>query len=139
METIEHLADPEPALQKISATIKTNGILYLSFPNYLHLPWLLVRILAEKLNKPNWIVLQPIDKIYTVFGVIKLLKKAGFASERGIGSLYWPPIIYPWEPDKMTEIFNALRLYRFSFHPILRFRKIGAAGYPIPGTTVPGT
>jgi 2-polyprenyl-3-methyl-5-hydroxy-6-metoxy-1,4-benzoquinol methylase len=135
METIEHLADPVPALRKIWATIKPNGILYLSFPNYLHLPWLLVRILAEKLNKPNWIVLQPIDKIYSVFGVVKLLKQAGFSLEQGIGSLYWPPIIYPLEPDWMTEMFNALNLYRFSFHPILKFRKTGAATDPSPGTT----
>src|SRR6185436_15581745 len=125
METIEHLEEPMPALKGIYSVIAPGGLLYVSFPNFLHLPWLAVRLLGDLLNKPNWVVRQPIDKIYTVFGVIKLVQKAGFRFERGIGSNYGPPVFYPLEKEWMTHALNSLRLWRFSFHPILVFRKPG--------------
>jgi 2-polyprenyl-3-methyl-5-hydroxy-6-metoxy-1,4-benzoquinol methylase len=123
METIEHLEEPVLALQKIRNVLVPGGILYISFPNFLHLPWLAVRILAEKLNRPNWIVLQPVDKIYTTLHVTKLARQSGFEFEKGIGSNYGPPVLYPLEKEWMTKSLNALGLWRLSFHPILKFRK----------------
>ncbi len=123
METIEHLSDPGPALSKIHSVIKPGGVLFLSFPNYLHIPWWIVRILSEKLNRPNWIVLQPIDKIYMVPGIKCLLGKSGFEFERGVGSIYGPPLLYKFEPQALTRLLNAFGLYSLSFHPILKFRK----------------
>lgn len=136
METIEHLTDPLPVLQKINRLLSPAGVLYLSFPNYLHLPWYLVRILAEKFDKPNWINLQPVDKIYTVFTVKKYLQTAGFEWEKSIGTTYCPPMSWallrrlerPW----ITRLFNRLGLWRISFHPIMKFRKIAAPGKPLP-------
>ncbi len=125
METIEHLEEPAPALKQVFDVTAPNGLLYLSFPNFLHLPWLLVRILSEKLNKPNWIVLQPVDKIYTVPCVIKIVERAGFKFEKGIGCSYGPPVLYPLETPGMTKALNALKLWWLSFHPVLRFRKPG--------------
>jgi 2-polyprenyl-3-methyl-5-hydroxy-6-metoxy-1,4-benzoquinol methylase len=127
METIEHLEDPAPALKNIYSILAAGGWLFVSFPNFLHLPWLLVRVLSDLLNKPNWIVRQPVDKIYTVFGVIKLLKKAGFKFDHGIGSNYGPPVLYPLEKEWMTNGLNKLGLWWLSFHPILVFRKPQAA------------
>ncbi|HWN93488.1 MAG TPA: class I SAM-dependent methyltransferase [Methylomirabilota bacterium] len=126
METIEHLEAPVLALQKIREVIAPGGILYASFPNYLSLPWLPVRILAEKLNTPwsrNWVVLQPVDKIYTTFHVRKLAAAAGFTFEKGIGSGYGPPVLYRAEKEWMTKSLNALGLWHLSFHPVLKFRK----------------
>jgi 2-polyprenyl-3-methyl-5-hydroxy-6-metoxy-1,4-benzoquinol methylase len=123
METIEHIEAPEKPIANIRRLLKEDGLLYVSFPNFLHLPWLLVRILSEKLNRPNWIVLQPVDKIYTVFGVIRLFKKAGFRFVKGIGSNYGPPVFYPLETDGLTRTLNALGLWRLSFHPIMVFTK----------------
>jgi ubiquinone/menaquinone biosynthesis C-methylase UbiE len=117
METIEHLREPERAIAHILRILKPGGKLYVSFPNYLHLPWLLVRILAEKLHRPNWIVLQPVDKIYTVYGIIRLLQLGGFSFQKGIGTNYGPPVIY------ITKTLNSLGLWRLSFHPILIFTK----------------
>jgi SAM-dependent methyltransferase len=125
METIEHLEEPVLGLQKIYAVTAPGGILYISFPNFLHLPWLAVRILAEKLTRPNWIVLQPVDKIYTTFHVVRLAQRAGFTFEKGIGSNYGPPVLYPLEKEWVTKSLNALGLSRLSFHPILKFRKPG--------------
>lgn len=123
MEVIEHLADPAVALAQVHSVMKPGGLLFLSFPNYLSLPWLPVRILAEKLNHPNWILLQPIDKIYFVPGLIRLLARAGFEFQTATGSIYGPPLLYRWERDWMTRALNALRLWRLAFHPILVFKK----------------
>jgi 2-polyprenyl-3-methyl-5-hydroxy-6-metoxy-1,4-benzoquinol methylase len=123
METIEHLEEPLLALQRIREVIAPGGILYVSFPNYLSLPWLPVRILSEKLNKPNWVVLQPVDKIYTTLHVKKLVTSSGFTFEKGIGSGYGPPVLYRLEKEWMTKSLNALGLWQLSFHPILKFRK----------------
>jgi len=123
MEVIEHFEVPEPALKQIFEVVAPDGYLFVSFPNYVHLPWLLVRILAEKLKRPNWIVLQPIDKIYTVRDVRRLLEGAGFKFERGIGANYGPPVLYPLEFPWMTRLLNKLGLWWTSFHPVLIFRK----------------
>ncbi len=123
METIEHLEDPASALKQIHSVVAPDGFLFVSFPNFLSLPWLVVRLLGDWLNKPNWLVRQPIDKIYTVFHVIKIVKAAGFEFNRGIGSGYGPPILYRYEKNWMTGGLNALGLWWLSFHPILVFRK----------------
>jgi 2-polyprenyl-3-methyl-5-hydroxy-6-metoxy-1,4-benzoquinol methylase len=130
METIEHLENPHPTLAEIHRVLKPGGRLFLSFPNYLHFPWWIVRILAEKLNHPNWIVLQPIYQFYTMFGVRKLLRQAGFEFEGGTGSIYGPPLLYRWEPASITQLLNRLGLYWLSFHPILQFRKISPSPRP---------
>jgi len=127
METIEHLEEPAPALAQIFSVLAPGAVLLLSFPNYLSLPWLPFRGLVRLLRKPEWLVLQPIDKIYTVFDVIGIVGAAGFEFEQGIGSGYGPPYFYRFEKDWMTRGLNALRLWRFSFHPILVFRKPAAA------------
>ena len=75
------------------------------------------------MNKPNWIVRQPVDKIYTVPQVIRIVKQAGFELECGIGSNYGPPVFYPLEREWVTKSLNALGLWWLSFHPILVFRK----------------
>jgi 2-polyprenyl-3-methyl-5-hydroxy-6-metoxy-1,4-benzoquinol methylase len=128
METIEHLTDPLPVLDKINSLLKEDGVLYLSFPNYLHLPWLVVRILAEKLDKPNWIKLQPVDKIYTIFTIKRFMRAAGFELEKSIGTTYCLPMPWPWlrrlERPPLTRALNALGLWWISFHPIMKFRKI---------------
>lgn len=123
METIEHLEQPARPITNIWRILKPEGLLFVSFPNYMHFPWLLVRILAQKLNRPNWIVLQPVDKIYTTFGVIRIFRSGGFEFVKGIGSNYGPPVLHPLETDGITRFLNLVRLWRFSFHPILIFRK----------------
>jgi 2-polyprenyl-3-methyl-5-hydroxy-6-metoxy-1,4-benzoquinol methylase len=128
METIEHLTDPLPVLRKIHESLAPDGVLYLSFPNYLHLPWYVIRILSEKLNKPNWINLQPVDRNYNIFIVRNFLRATGFELEHAIGTTYCPPM--PWwllrrlERPAITRTLNRLGLWWISFHPIMKFRKL---------------
>lgn len=123
LETIEHLEQPEVVLQKAFQTIKPGGLFYLSFPNYMHLPWLAVRLLSQLFNKPNWILLQPVDKIYTVCSIKKMVQMAGFQFVSGFGSNYGPPLLYAYEKDWMTRSLNDAGMYWWSFHPVLKFIK----------------
>ena len=134
METIEHFEDPRPALAQILSVTAPGGCLLISFPNYFSPFWLPFRWLVQCINKPEWLVLQPIDKIYTVFQVIKIVRGAGFQFEQGIGSGYGPPYLYRFEKDWMTRGLNALGLWRLSFHPILVFRKPAAEPVRAPAT-----
>jgi SAM-dependent methyltransferase len=123
LETIEHLEHPEVVLQHVYKILKPGGWFYLSFPNYLHLPWLAVRLLAEWLNRPNWILLQPVDKIYTVCGIKKLVGAAGFEFVKGIGGNYGPPVLDALETEWMTRGLNRCGLWWLSLHPVLKFKK----------------
>ena len=124
METIEHLEEPVTALKQIIDVMKPGGSLLVSYPNFPRLDWRLFRFLAERLNRPKWVVLQPIDKIYRVGEVVEIVERAGFRFEQGVGSGYGPPFFYRFETDWMTRALNALGLWRLSFHPIMVFRKI---------------
>jgi 2-polyprenyl-3-methyl-5-hydroxy-6-metoxy-1,4-benzoquinol methylase len=123
METIEHLEEPGPALAQIVSVMKSGGALLVSYPNFARPDWRIFRWLAEMLKMPHRVVLQPIDKIYRVSEVIRIVERAGFNFEQGIGSGYGPPFFYRFEKDWMTKSLNALGLWRLSFHPILVFRK----------------
>jgi 2-polyprenyl-3-methyl-5-hydroxy-6-metoxy-1,4-benzoquinol methylase len=123
LETIEHLENPEQVLKEIHKVIKKAGKLYISFPNYFNFPWLLVRIFAQLFNKPNWIVLQPIDKIYNFYQVIKMVEKIGFRKVASFGTCYFPPILYKFENLKISSIFDKLGLSLLAFHPIIVFEK----------------
>jgi len=123
LETIEHLEHPETVLRRIYEILKPGGWFYISFPNYLHLPWFAVRLLSEWLNRPTWINLQPVDNIYTVFGIKKLVRAAGFEFVKGIGSSYGPPVLYRLEREWITKGLNSCGMWWWSFHPILKFKK----------------
>ena len=77
------------------------------------------------LNKPNWIVLQPIDKIL-FYNKEKTKLKHHFNLEFVLskGSVYLPPLLYKLEPLCITDILNYMKLSFLSFHPVLVFKKI---------------
>jgi SAM-dependent methyltransferase len=118
-EVIEHLIHPWDLLAQIRRILRPGGRLLLSFPNYLHLPWLLVRVLADLFDRPAWIVLQPIDRMYTTPLIKRRLRESGFKIEAIIGNTYGPPKLHEWEPRWLRSALNAARLSELSFHPVL--------------------
>jgi ubiquinone/menaquinone biosynthesis C-methylase UbiE len=131
LEVIEHIDDQDACLAEISRVLKKDGLLILSFPNYCHFLWLIVRIMARVLNKPGWINLQPIDRILNYFQVKAKLAKYGMKLVRVIGSVYTPPILYNiirkkglsdhW---KLNKFFDKLRFQFMSFHPVMVLKKV---------------
>lgn len=122
MEVFEHFDDPQFYLNEIKRILKPQGYLLLSFPNYLNFPWYVLRILAEKLNKPSWIMLQPTDKIYNYIGLKNLLKKNSLSLVESLGCVYFPPVLYKYEAQAITNFLNKTKLELFAFHPVMLFR-----------------
>lgn len=124
LEVIEHIPNPDPVLQKIKSLMKDDGFLYLSFPNYYNLPWLVIRLLADVFNKPNWIVRQPIDHIYNIGTLRKILRKNGLKIESVWGGDFLPHPLYKLENENTDLFFNRICLSRLGFHPVLKIIKL---------------
>ncbi len=123
-DVIEHLQHPFKSLPKTLKMLKVKGHLVISFPNYTNLPWLALRILAEKLKRPGWIVLQPVDHIFFYRGLKDLLvKRFGLKFITSRGSVFFPPLLYKFEPRIFSLVLNKLGLAFLSFHPVLVFKK----------------
>ena len=118
-EVIEHLVNPLVVLAEVRRVLRPGGILALSFPNYLNLPWLAIRVLADVLDKPSWIVLQPIDRMYTYPVITRKLRSLSFGVSAVRGSVFLPPLLYRWEPRWFRSACNGLRLGCFAFHPVI--------------------
>lgn len=118
-EVIEHLLDPWKTMREVRRILKKDGTLLFSFPNYVNVPWLLVRVLAELVDRPNWIVLQPVDHMWIFPTVKRKLAGAGFRVDQVVGSVFFPPVLYRWEPRSFDRAMNALRLGWLSLHPLL--------------------
>jgi SAM-dependent methyltransferase len=122
-EVIEHLVRPWELLERVHRVLRQGGVLLLSFPNYVHLPWLALRILADLCDRPAWIVLQPVDRMYTTPLVKRRLRERGYDIEAIIGNTYGPPKMHEWEPHWLRAMLNAAHLGELSFHPVLVCRK----------------
>lgn len=122
-EVIEHLRNRDACILEIKRVLKKDGLLIISFPNYLNFPWLIIRLLSEWFNKPRWIDLQPLDRIYTYFFIKRYFKKFGFKFIKSEGTFYFPPLIYRYESLIISNFLTKLGLSFLSFHPILIFKK----------------
>jgi SAM-dependent methyltransferase len=121
-EVIEHLESPPAVLAEIRRVLRDDGLLILSFPNFLNLPWLALRILAEVLRRPNWIELQPRNRILTFLGVSRLARSAGFRRAGMIGFVLEPPGVYHWRVRRGRLPFAGRRLAPICLHPVMALR-----------------
>jgi len=132
LEAIEHFRYPGVALAEVSRVLKDGGYFLISFPNYSNWPWLILRILAEKMKKPSWVHLQPVDHIFFYSTIRAFLSCHGFRFVSAYGSNYFPPVFYRIESKWMTHILNSFGLSRFSFHPVLLVQKQDAGSRLAP-------
>jgi SAM-dependent methyltransferase len=118
-EVIEHLLYPWNVVREIRRVLRPNGTLLLSFPNFLNLPWLLIRVLGELLEKTSWTVLQPVDRLYTFPVMARHLREEGFTIERVQGRVFLPPLIHRIEPEAFDKLLNRFGLGCLALHPLL--------------------
>jgi SAM-dependent methyltransferase len=124
-EVIEHVMSPPAVLREIRRVLRDDGLLILSFPNYLNAPWLLFRLLAELFRKPNWIELQPRDRILTHFSITRLFRAAGFRKVGLTGHVLEPPGIFHRRQKRGLPPLKGGRLAFICFHPVYALRKSG--------------
>lgn len=122
-EVIEHVESPTAVLAELRRVLRDDGLLILSFPNFMNLPWLALRILAEVLRKPNWIELQPRNRILTFVGVSRLIRVAGFRRIGVVGCVLEPPGVYHWRARRGLPPTTSQRLAFLCLHPVLAARK----------------
>lgn len=122
-EVIEHLLYPWEVVREIRRVLRPGGTLLLSFPNFLNLPWLLIRVLGELLEKTSWTVLQPVDRMYTFPVMARHIRNEGFVIERVNGRVFLPPLIHRFEPAVLDRTLNNLGLGCLALHPLLICRK----------------
>src|SRR5512132_4424561 len=124
-EVIEHVESPTTVLAEIRRVLRDGGLLVLSFPNFLNVPWLAVRIAAEVLRKPQWIELQPRNRVLTLVGVSRWIRLAGFRRVGMIGCVLEPPGIYHWRKKRGLLPITGRRLAFLCLHPVIAARKTG--------------
>jgi SAM-dependent methyltransferase len=130
-EVIEHVESPPAVLAEIERVLRDEGLVILSFPNYLNVPWLALRILAQVLRKPNWIELQPRNRIMTLLRVSRLIRSAGFRRVGMIGYVLEPPGVYHRRKKRGLPPIASRRLAFLCLHPVIALRRSGSAGRPL--------
>jgi SAM-dependent methyltransferase len=123
-EVIEHLRSMSATLAEARRMLRASGRLYVSFPDYVNVPWLVLRILAQALRRPEWIVLQPVDHIYFFPTLRRRVEARGFRLAHAFIRVFFPPVLYKYEPDWVRRAMNATRMQRFAIHPVMVLEKL---------------
>lgn len=130
-EVIEHVRSPRTVLAEASRVLVDGGLLLVSCPNYLHVPWLIVRLLGQVLGRRNWTELQPCDRIMTALRLGGLLRRGGFQRVAAIGTVLDPPLVYHWSVRRGAQPLASRRFWYLGLHPVIAARK-RSGGQPGP-------
>jgi ubiquinone/menaquinone biosynthesis C-methylase UbiE len=122
-EVVEHVESPQRVLAEIHRVLKEGGLLLISTPNYLNLSWLFLRLAGDVLNKPNWTVRQPVDRLMTLPRLYAMVRKLGFRKVGLVGYVLEPPGIYHWRKKAGWRPVRSKRLAFLALHPVLAARK----------------
>lgn len=124
MEVIEHLQGPSVALKEIKRVLKPGGLVYISFPNFSVFPWNIVRFISDRAKLSGIINKQPIDNIYTIDEVKRIVEKEKFKCLTITGVTYLTALFTPLESlgeYAFTKMLNSFRLSGRSLHPLMKF------------------
>jgi ubiquinone/menaquinone biosynthesis C-methylase UbiE len=122
-EVLEHVESPAKVLAEVNRVLKANGWLMLSFPNYLNLPWWLLRVLGDLLRRPNWTVRQPVDRIMTLRRVSSMVRRAGFVRVDMVGFVLEPPGVFHWRRRRGQPPLSSRPLGFLALHPVLALKR----------------
>jgi SAM-dependent methyltransferase len=118
-EVLEHVASPDAVMAEIRRILRPEGVLIVSFPNYLNVPWLVLRMLADAFRRPEWIVRQPVDRLLTWIGMTRSLRRHGFDRADTVGWVLEPPGIYHWRRRRGLAPVRTSRIAQLAFHPVV--------------------
>ncbi|MBL8026598.1 MAG: class I SAM-dependent methyltransferase [Fibrobacteres bacterium] len=123
-EVLEHVDSMSKVIAEMRRLLRPNGMLFISFPNYLNPIYTGVRWLAKIFRRPNWISLQIVDRYLFYFSMMKRFKNAGFDKVAAKGTCYSHhkiPVIKIF--NRFEPLMDSIGLQFLSFHPVILFRK----------------
>ena len=128
-ETIEHLVDPCAALAEMARVCRTDGLLYLTTPNYANLMGLYEIYGVLRARKKPSDFAQPLDRRYVFPQVRRFLRQAGWEILYSDGTVHQVP--FPRRNPVPLPFVESNRLVRrwlspLALHYLLIGRKRGA-------------